>query len=110
MTTGLSKTLGIVAVTLVLGVATAQAAPESDATDSPAVHVRYDDLDLASPDGVHTLYQRIVAAAREVCPAGRESLVHFVTGHACQAQVIERAVHEVRDLRLAVVHARLAGG
>jgi UrcA family protein len=109
MTTGLSRTLGIAAETLALGVATAQAAPETDAAGPPAVHVRYHDLNLASPDGVHTLCQRIVAAARELCPVGRESPVHFVTGHACQAQAIERAVHEVHDQRLAVLHARLAG-
>jgi UrcA family protein len=107
------KTLGTAAaVTLALGVATVQAEPQTDITGALVVHVRYDDLNLASPDGAKTLYRRIRAAAKEVCPQGgpQEDLTRYAISQTCQSQAIERAVHEVHDPRLAALHEKLGKG
>jgi UrcA family protein len=39
----------------------------ADSTHAPAVTVRYGDLDVSRPQNVAELYQRIVAAAYDVC-------------------------------------------
>jgi UrcA family protein len=90
-----------------LALACAQAA---SATDEPTVTVRYDDLNLASPQGARVLYQRIVAAARAVCPEQNlRDVDQYRVSVACQDRAIERAVHAVHNPHLAAV-ARAAKG
>jgi UrcA family protein len=83
------------------------AAPASDATDS--VKVRYSDLNLATDAGVGTLYRRIANAARLVCPDpySRDLSVVAASEH-CQADAIAKAVAEVNNPRLALMHAARA--
>lgn len=93
---------------LSLAVGGAQAAPATDpVTGAPAVNVRFGDLNLATTAGVQTLYRRIAAAAKEVCPqADFAELGRYAISRACQARAIERAVREVHDPRLAAVYER----
>lgn len=108
MTTAVSK--------LVLAVVGAVASVTSFAgtysVDAPAVAVRYGDLDLSTPTGVNTLYRRISAAARQVCPDvySHDPNVALAAEH-CQAAAVARAVTEVNNPSLAMLHAaRVAHG
>ncbi len=89
-----------------LGVARA-AVPVDDA---PSIVVSYGDLDLSSTVGVHTLYNRIATAARQVCPFdGDLDLERNAVARACRAAAIERAVAQVHSEQLAAlspVHAK----
>lgn len=85
-------------------------APISFATaqseDVPSVTVRYADLDLGSAAGVNTLYHRISNAAKAVCPnPDIRDLNALTAAEHCQDQAIARAVQQVNNPKLAVVHA-----
>jgi UrcA family protein len=108
---GLLKILGAGAVALALTVTAVQAAPTYDEMGRPVVHVRYDDLNLASPEGTRALYRRIVTAARQVCSeANPLDMNQVAAAESCKAQAIERAVREVNDPRLAALHGASAKG
>jgi UrcA family protein len=80
------------------------AAPLSDST--PAVTVRYSDLNLATSAGAETLYHRIARAARAVCPGDdSRDLAILAASERCQANAIAQAVRQVNNPQLAVVHA-----
>jgi UrcA family protein len=83
---------------------TSFAAPYSDAV--PSVTVRYDDLNLATPAGVDALYRRISSAARAVCWDESSRGLNFVAASKlCQANAVDKAVREVNNPQLALVHA-----
>jgi UrcA family protein len=70
-------------------------------TDVPTTKVRYSDLDLTTDSGMHTLYQRLSAAAARVCPApSSRDLAAFSAAQACRTQAVERAVHSISESRL----------
>lgn len=84
--------------------ATSFAAPPS--AEAPSVVVRYGDLNLATAVGVDTLYRRISNAARQVCPdVYSRDLSTVAAGERCQADAVTRAVHELNNPQLALVHA-----
>jgi UrcA family protein len=86
--------------------ATGVAAAASPATDVPSVVVRYADLDLATDQGVRTLYTRIARAALKVCPDAPISDLNAVAqARTCQRQAIARAVRDVNRPMLAAVYA-----
>jgi UrcA family protein len=72
--------------------------------------VTYGDLNLANPQGVEQLYQRVVGAARRVCYSldGR-SLQEKVQFSICVRQSIARAVAAVDQPALTKLHAIKAG-
>ena len=102
MTTVVSK-LTLAVVSVVASVASFAATPSVDAL---SVSVRYDDLNLSTTDGVNSLYHRISAAAREVCPGvySRELSV-VAAAHRCEADAVSKAVSAVNNSHLAMVHA-----
>ena len=74
--------------------------------DSPAVSVRFDDLNLTTTAGVNSLYRRISFAARQVCPdVYSRDLVVVAAGQRCQASAISEAVRKLNNPQLALVHA-----
>jgi UrcA family protein len=80
------------------------AAPPSD--DPPSVAVRYDDLNLATTAGVSELYSRISHAARAVCPDPYSRDLGIVAAsERCRAAAVTRAVSEVNNPQLALLHA-----
>jgi UrcA family protein len=84
----------------------AMSAVQAAETGAPSVVVTYTDLDLATDSGNQALYQRIAAAARQVCPAeATRNLKQFSASRACQATAIKQAVDEVSSPRLAAVRA-----
>jgi UrcA family protein len=99
-----------VASRLVLAVAGAVASVTAfagtSAFDTPSVSVRYDDLNLSTSAGVNTLYHRISAAARQVCPDVHSRDPNtFIAAQHCQAAAIAKAVNEVHNPGLAMLHA-----
>jgi UrcA family protein len=83
----------LAAAYLGLGAPISRAADVSSDNAPKAKVVQYGDLNLASPTGVERLYQRIVAAAHDVCDRhGDRSLGNFARTQICVRQSIARAV------------------
>ena len=76
----------------------------SNTPDPPSVTVRYADLDLSSPAGATALYQRIQAAAKQVCSAGADPIEHMSRG-GCYHRAIDNAVRKVNSPLLIAVHS-----
>ena len=82
----------------------AQAADHGAATHT--IVVQYRDLDLATDQGNLKLYQRIVAAAKQVCPLEiTPDLDAYDRRAACRARAIADAVSQVGSPLLAAVYA-----
>jgi UrcA family protein len=62
----------------------------------PSKTVRYGDLDISRPEGAKVLYQRIRAAARDVCELsiGGDPVLH-IAQRACLDTAIDNAVRKV---------------
>ncbi len=74
--------------------------------DSPALKVRYSDLNLSTEQGSLALYGRIVAAAQQVCAVDDvRDLRAVAAANACREQAIAQAVHDVNSPMLASVYA-----
>jgi UrcA family protein len=82
----------------------------ADDSEPMKTTVRYADLNLANPQGVEQLYQRIVSAARQVCSAadGR-TLQEKAQFWSCTEQSIARAVAAADQPALAALHAIKTG-
>ena len=85
--------------TLSLLASSATALAGSRVGEIPTKTVSFRDLDLSTAGGADALYERITAAAREVC-RGTE----LASMHACRAQAIEDAVKGVGNPLLSSVH------
>jgi len=81
------------------------ASPEEVA---PSVTVRYNDLNLATEQGAHVLYARIVEAARKVCKPRDADALERVAAPFCQERATMRAVQAVGSSRLAAFYAAQA--
>jgi UrcA family protein len=95
------------ALALALGAASAARASDADEYPVPSVVVRYDDLNLANKQGTLILYERIRTAASTVCDLthGTKDLALVALQRACEAQAIDRAVHQIHSAQLAQLHA-----
>jgi UrcA family protein len=90
--------------------ATAAPAALAGGSDTAQVAVRYADLDLDTEAGARTLYARIAAAARSVCPAPDARDLHRSrAARECQANAIAQAVGAVGSTRLAAIEAARRG-
>jgi UrcA family protein len=79
------------------------ATPDSSAQ---TVSVSYSDLNVSTDEGSRELYQRLVAAARQVCPSNLgPSARQLSESRHCVAAAVDRAMSEVQGSRLAQVHA-----
>jgi len=74
---------------------------------APAITVNYSDLNLATTEGSHVLYQRLVDAAQRVCPVGgiAAELRHNRDRQSCISGAVERASKEIKSPRFAEVAA-----
>lgn len=67
--------------------------------------VSFADLDINHPAGAAVLYQRIRAAAREVCrPTSERDLAVAELARSCVQDAIARAVNEVNAPKLSQYH------
>ena len=95
-----------VAFTVLATCAAVGAIGSAHAANSPALTVRYSDLNLSTEQGSLALYGRIVAAAHQVCTAeGIRDLRAVAAVKDCREQAIAQAVHAVNSPMLASVYA-----
>jgi UrcA family protein len=110
MMTSTVKTLTRTAlVVLLVGSGTAFADSAQPKTLDPApVTVRYDDLNLASPEGARVLYRRISAAARKACGPNYAMWYPSVRigWQECYKATVDWAVRQVNAPTLTALHAR----
>jgi UrcA family protein len=109
MNTVITRAQSAIAVAAMLGAGASGYAALSAAADpeTRSTIVKYDDLNLANPQGAAALYRRIVAAAHQVCDAfddqqrfpGLQADVK-----ACLQQAISRAVTEIGSPELVSVY------
>jgi UrcA family protein len=100
------RSLAVAGAFAALTVATTSFAAAADVDSPPSVSVRYDDLDLSSAAGANVLYHRISVAARQVCPdLYSRDLEVVAVGERCYASAVSKAVAEVNNAHLAMVHA-----
>jgi|SRR5436853_2278034 len=107
MTTAISTDLlrasAALTACLIVGASAYAAAPTVVST---SVRVNYHDLNLATEQGTHALYARIVSAAHKVCAARDiRILADVAAARVCEAQAIAHAVRDVNDPRLAAVYS-----
>jgi UrcA family protein len=89
---------------LVAFAATPAAADVRVGDGSRSVVVRYHDLDTNTEVGAESLYRRVVAAARRVCPdTGVRDLNYRRQVDACRQEAISRAIDAVGSPKLAAV-------
>ena len=70
----------------------------------PQVVVRYGDLNVETEAGALTLYERIVGAARRVCPSARvRDLGRIQAVHTCREESVARAIAAANIPRLAAI-------
>jgi len=99
------KVLRLVAAAAVLGVLVAPAGAVAEAPDTPAVAVRYGDLDLGRDTDVQALYTRLRAAAARVCgPVETRDLARHAAWRECRDSALARAVDQLGNARLAALH------
>jgi UrcA family protein len=89
----------------VMFAATALATAAVPTVRPPQTIVHYGLRDLRTPQGVHTLYERIMSAARRVCPGyDSQDLDAYAYSRACQRQAVAQAVHQIGNRRLAAAY------
>jgi UrcA family protein len=100
----LKRSLQAVLLAAVFCVAAVAAA--DDAAETRSVTVRYGDLNLSSETGVEQLYDRIRAAARDVCGSPREMMPLQVRQQRtqCANVAVAAAVKQVNNRILTAMH------
>ena len=86
----------------------------AEAEDVPSKVVKFNDLDITTPDGAQVLYKRIRAAARDVCErsTGTDPIMGMAN-KGCIDTAVDRAVRKVNapmltNLRFGKSDVRLA--
>lgn len=107
MTTSITRSLARRFSALILGGAVLAAFGALPAQADPSLVLKYDQQSLSSEAGARALYQRILSAANDVCPASTPGSFAISPGVAhCRKEAIACAVSQVHNPRL----AELAGG
>lgn len=105
MKSAVRRTLVAIAMASVCAIASAGSPDQSLART-----VNFADLDISHPAGAAVLYQRIRAAAREVCRASIERDLTFAElSRSCVQDAIARAVNEVNTPTLSHYHETATG-
>jgi UrcA family protein len=82
------------------------AAAGQPAAAAPQTSVYYSFRDLASDQSTRALYQRIVSAARSVCPGyDSRDLGDVAASRQCQRQAVAGAIRQIGSARLAAVYS-----
>jgi UrcA family protein len=98
--------MGALAAAALSGSSTIAAAAEP-ALEVPQTTLHYSLRDLSTDQGTRALYQRIVSAARSVCPGWNSlDLDEFAASTECQSAAVARAISEIGNARLATVHSQ----
>ena len=82
----------------------------ADPTDVRTTIVKYADLDLSTPQGAASLYNRIRFASETVCsPSGQGDLAAMTRSQKCVKEAIAGAVAKVNQPALSAVYAAKYG-
>ena len=82
----------------------------ADPTDVRTTIVKYADLDVSTPQGAASLYNRIRFASETVCsPSGQGDLAAMSRSQKCVKQAIAGAVAKVNQPALSAVYAAKYG-
>lgn len=82
----------------------------AEPTDVRTTTVKYADLDLSTPQGAASLYNRIRFASEAVCsPSGQGDLAAMSRSQKCVKQAIAGAVAKVNQPALSAVYAAKYG-
>jgi UrcA family protein len=106
--TGSSGRLTRIAIAAIVAIAAGiPASSFAEDSDTSAVTVKYTDLNLATTEGSRVLYQRLVDAARQVCPplGNAAELRTNREAQRCITASVERAVKQVKSPQFAQVAA-----
>lgn len=99
--------MGVITAAASLASPTVAAAAEPSA-DGLQTRIYYDRRDLSSERGIHSLYQRIVSAAEEVCPGSDSKYADAVAASKeCERHAIARAITQIGNERLAALDAQI---
>lgn len=92
-------------LTAIVCVMTAGPVIAAPADEVPSVTVSYADLDLSTPFGAQTLYQRIKRAASKVCaPLASKQLARAMLWRDCYEQAVANAVTTINRPTLTALH------
>jgi UrcA family protein len=96
----------IAIATVATGLAVNHAWAAGSGDEPQSVVVRYADLDLSRPTDARTLYDRIHAAARQVCQdgGGMQDLARLRAYRRCVDQAMANAVANVSSARVTEIH------
>ena len=77
----------------------------------PSVVLRYSNDALATDDGLHIFYRRLLRAAEMVCPPSPGSYIIDDAVRGCREQAVANAVAKINNSRLAamVPHSSVKG-
>ena len=85
----------------------ASVAADRQGESLPAITLKYDAVEAATPAGAEKLYKQIKQAAANVCERYEsQELVRRMPWQKCQAQVIANAVAAVHQPELTALHDR----
>src|ERR1022692_1198812 len=99
--------LTLLAGSLIGSICAATAGAATADSDVPSVTVRYDDLNLSSEAGTRALYNRLVVAAKQVCPDdSSRQLATLQLVKVCREQAVINAARQIPSPQLAALVAR----
>jgi UrcA family protein len=99
----------LAAICLTLSATSVRAADETPGYAPAKTVVQYGDLNLANPEGVKRLYNRIVAASKGVCDSKDRSLSVQAHDRICMQRSIARAVKAVDRPELTAFYSARTG-
>jgi UrcA family protein len=112
MTTSTRSTRGMIVAAILTSLISSVSAVcnAADATDARTTVVKYADLDLSTPQGATSLYNRIRFASETVCPpSDHGDLAAIARSQKCLKQAIAGAVAKVNQPTLSAVYAAKFG-
>jgi UrcA family protein len=100
------RMIALLVIPALLAAQPALAAAPAD--EAPSKAVRYHDLNLNSPEGIVSLYERIHAAALDVCKSAegpwRKGLESWIEWDWCVNHAVADAVQSVHNEKLSAYH------
>ena len=103
---GFTRAAFTVLVTGLVAAASSVAAAATSTDEAPAISVGYSDLNLSTEQGNVALYQRIVSAARQVCPTNTGPNARLAAQvQRCVDEAVARAVKDMQSPQLAELQA-----
>jgi UrcA family protein len=82
-------------------------APAHAQSSEPQRVVKFEDLNVTTSTGAHTLYSRLKVASRAVCSAhAGKQLSRARQFNACYTQSLNQAIRQINDIKLTSLHER----